>query len=67
MHYTEIVFDFDNEKIKLMFLMFAILLPKILKVGTRSNEYPQFMFWVKRIRKIVYVCIPKFYYTKVGF
>ena len=29
-----------------------------------SNEYPLSMFWIKKIREI---CIPQFYYIKVGF
>ena len=31
-----------------------------------SNEYPQSMFWTNNKKKIVYPCIPQFYYIKVG-
>ena len=30
-----------------------------------SDEYPQFMFWIKNKKYIP--CIPQFYYTQVGF
>ena len=31
-----------------------------------SNEYQQFMFWSKK-EKLVYPCIPQFFYIKMGF
>ena len=32
-----------------------------------SNEYVQSMFWSKNKKKLVYPCIPQFYYIKEGY
>ena len=32
-----------------------------------SNEYPQSMFWNKNKKIYVYLCMPQFYYIKVGY
>ena len=36
-------------------------------MGTRSNEYPQSMFWSKNKKNRYTPCIPQFCYIKVGY
>ena len=47
--------------------VFNIFAQNIDEMVLMNTHYPQYMFWIKKIRKNVYLCIPQFNYVKVGF
>ena len=55
-----------NARISINLILFAKNIDCGYTLRGGFNEYPQSMFEAK-IRKNVYPCIPRFYYTEVGY